>query len=232
MPWLELAFVPLGFLCGSVLFSYHIPLWLKKIDIVKLSGDHNPGSANAFRFAGVHVGLLCLVMDAIKGALPVWLFIRYFGIDTPVLPAVMLAPLAGHAYTPWYRFKGGKAIATAFGVLIGLFPFVFPLCTLIFWYLFFSLIIIIHPNERRSVYTFVLYAACGAGGAVYTRHPWLALGCALVAVIPVIKNAADIKRAESEQRRVAHEPQGTYEAETVQDEPEEYAVQTHREGAV
>lgn len=206
MPWLALAFVPLGYLCGSVLFSYHIPLWLKGVDIVKLSGDHNPGSANAFRFAGVPVGLLCLAMDALKAALPVWLFLCYFDIASPILPAVMLAPLAGHAYTPWYGFKGGKAIASAFGALIGLFPIVFPLCVLVFWYLFFSLIVIIHPNERRSVYAFVFYAACGAGAAIYVGHPWLALGCALVAVIPVVKNSADIKRAESEQSRLAHEP--------------------------
>lgn len=198
----ELCFVPLGYLCGSVLFSYHFPKWLRHIDIVALSGDHNPGTSNAFRYAGVPVGALCLFADVMKGALPVWLYIRYFGIQSPVLPLVMAAPLVGHAYTLWYSFRGGKAIATAFGVLIGLFPLAFPLGMLVFWYLFFSLALVIHPNERRTVYAFICYAACSIGGALYTGHMWLGLGCVLVAIIPIRKNAADISRAESEMKRV------------------------------
>lgn len=206
MPWRALCYVPLAFLGGSVLFSYHIPLWFKHIDIVAMSGDHNPGTANAFRYAGVPVGLMCLAMDMLKGALPVWLFVRAFGIYHIALPLTMLAPLAGHAFSPWYPFKGGKAIATAFGVLAGLMPYSFAVWLLVFWYLFFSLVVVVHPNERRSVYTFVCYAACCMAGAAYLRHAALGLGCVLVAVLPIYKNHADIRRAESEMKRMPAVP--------------------------
>ena len=43
----QLCFVILGFLSGSILFSYHLPLWFKRVDVVRTSADHNPGTANA-----------------------------------------------------------------------------------------------------------------------------------------------------------------------------------------
>ena len=144
----------------------------------------------------------CLLFDIGKGAAPVWLYLQHFELDSAALPLVMLSPLAGHAFSPWYGFHGGKAIATAFGVLIGLFPHGGALTVLVFWYLFYSLVVVIHPNERRTVYTFICYAACCIVGAVYTRLLWLGLGCVLVAVLPIYKNSADIRRAESEMKRV------------------------------
>lgn len=206
MPWQALCYVPPAFLFGSVLFSYHIPLWLARVDIVQKSGDHNPGTANAFRYAGVPIGMLCLVLDMLKGALPVWLFIRRFGIMNPVTPLMMLAPIAGHVFTFWYPFRGGKGIATAFGVLIGLFPFSQAAWVLAFWYLFFSLVVVVHPNERRTVYAFLFFVATCAAGALWMHRLVPALGCMLTAMLPVYKNGADIRRAENEMKRMPTQP--------------------------
>ena len=63
----------LGYLLGGVLFSYHIPLFMRGIDIVEVSEDHNPGTANAVKYAGVSVGMICLAADLAKGFLPVWM---------------------------------------------------------------------------------------------------------------------------------------------------------------
>ncbi len=202
MFWEQLFFLLFSFLLGTVLFSYHLPLWLKHVDIVSNSSDHNPGTSNAFRLAGVPVGVLCLIFDLGKGFLPVWLSIRTLGPLFPMLPLVMLGPVLGHAISPWYSFRGGKAIAAAFGVLIGLLPYSTAVWVLVFWYLFFSLVVVIHPNERRSVITFLFFALCCAGGAFITRRFILAAGCALVAAVPIHKNYVDIRRAESELRRI------------------------------
>ena len=75
----QLGFVLIGFLSGSVLFSYHIPMWLKHIDVVKESKDHNPGTSNAFKYAGVNIGILCLMADLAKSFLPVLYSVHCLG---------------------------------------------------------------------------------------------------------------------------------------------------------
>lgn len=183
-----------GFLSGSILFSYHLPLWLKGINVVSQSADHNPGSANAIKLAGVPIGLLCLLADMLKGFVPVWLALRSLGPGFPLIPLVIAAPVLGHAFTPWYSFRGGKAIAVSFGALAGLLPLCLHVWVLIFWYLFFSLIIIIRPNERRSVITFICFALTCAASAFVTGRFLVALGCVLLSAGPVCKNHADLHR--------------------------------------
>jgi len=116
---LPFALIPLAFLCGSLPFS----VWLGKILLgldVRQFGDGNPGAANAFRTGNTLVGLLALVLDISKGAVPVgW---AYFNLDIRGIPMVLIAvaPILGHVFSPFLGFRGGKALATALGVWIGL----------------------------------------------------------------------------------------------------------------
>ncbi|MCX7750165.1 MAG: glycerol-3-phosphate acyltransferase [Candidatus Bipolaricaulota bacterium] len=107
-------FSVLGFAVGSLPFS----VWLGRIAAradIRGVGDGNPGAVNAWRAGGWKVGLLALVLDAAKGALPVALARTVGGLSGwPLLP-VALAPLLGHAFSPWLRFRGGKAVAATFG---------------------------------------------------------------------------------------------------------------------
>ena len=57
---LILCFLVAGFASGSVLYSMVLPRWLRGVDVVALSDDHNPGTANAMKYAGRLVGTLCL----------------------------------------------------------------------------------------------------------------------------------------------------------------------------
>ena len=68
----ELGMTVFGLLCGSILFGRALPKWIKGIDVTEVSNDHNPGTANAMKYAGVPVGILCLLGDLLKGALPVY----------------------------------------------------------------------------------------------------------------------------------------------------------------
>lgn len=72
----QIIMIVTGILCGSILFSRYLPKWIKKVDIVALSEDHNPGTANAMQHAGIPVGLLCLLGDIFKGVLPVHAALR------------------------------------------------------------------------------------------------------------------------------------------------------------
>lgn len=108
-----------GFVLGAVPFSLLTGRWLLHVD-VRDYGDGNPGAINAGKAGGWAIGLLAGVLDYLKGALPVALAHYLFGVEGWGLVPVALAPIAGHAFSPFLRFKGGKAIAATFGVWTGL----------------------------------------------------------------------------------------------------------------
>lgn len=108
-------FFSLGFALGSLPFS----VWLGRIgaqDDIRRHGDGNPGATNAWRAGGWRIGLLSLILDVTKGAVPVALARSVGDLWGWELLAVVAAPLLGHAFSPWLRFRGGKAVASTFGV--------------------------------------------------------------------------------------------------------------------
>jgi len=116
---LPFAVIPLAFLCGSLPFSVWLGKILLGLDVRKL-GDGNPGAANAFRTGNKLVGLLVLLLDISKAAAPVgW---AYFNLEIRGIPMLLIAiaPILGHVFSPFLGFRGGKALATALGVWIGL----------------------------------------------------------------------------------------------------------------
>ena len=151
-------YILLGFLSGSIMYSYLLPRWFKNLDITAMSFDGNPGTCNAVKYAGIPLGSLCLLCDLGKGFLPVNLFAGYF--SNPLLEGLMLAsPVLGHAFSPWFKGKGGKGIATTFGVLLALLPECRAVWLLAAIYLFFTLVVVINPNEVRTFWTFALFLA-------------------------------------------------------------------------
>lgn len=116
----------LGFLLGSIPFSLLITRLLKQVD-VRQYGDGNPGAANAFKAGGQLAGVLALLLDFFKGCLPVALASQTLPINDGWIIPVALAPVIGHAYSPWLGFKGGKAITTTFGIWTGLTTYRGPL---------------------------------------------------------------------------------------------------------
>ncbi len=183
----------LAFALGGVLFSYHLPKLLKGVDVYSQSPDHNPGTANAFKAAGVPVGILCLLCDLLKGFLPVFLGLRLLDPARLWFALIICAPALGHAMAPLYHRRGGKAIAATFGALLGLVPGSWLVLVLAGLYIFFSLVFVIHPNERRTVVTFTLFSAFSLLCAFYTEHWSFALGAVLLSLIVIAKNFRDAK---------------------------------------
>jgi glycerol-3-phosphate acyltransferase PlsY len=113
------ALLLLAFLCGSLPFSLWVGQLFSHRD-VRRYGDGNPGAANAFRAGGRLVGLAALLLDISKAAAPLGL--AYYTLGLRGLPVFFIAaaPLLGHIFSPFLRFRGGKALAVALGVWIGL----------------------------------------------------------------------------------------------------------------
>lgn len=87
----------------------------------RTQGSGNPGATNVLRFGGKLPAALTLLGDILKGFLPV-LIIRYFTTDYLLMSCVLFAALLGHVYPVFFKFKGGKAVATLIGGLAALSP--------------------------------------------------------------------------------------------------------------
>ncbi len=111
--WLFIAYI-----VGSIPFGLLIARATCGID-PREGGSRNVGATNVARLCGFKYGVLTLLMDLLKGALPVWIGM---GIsDHPLfLSCVALAALCGHVYSMFLDFKGGKAVATTIGVFLPL----------------------------------------------------------------------------------------------------------------
>ena len=113
------AWAVIGFLSGSVPFAYWITLLLARAD-VRLYGDGNPGAVNAWKAGGWKCGVPALLLDFAKAAAPVHMAAVYVGLGSWSLIPAALAPVVGHAFSPFLRFRGGKAVAATFGIWAGL----------------------------------------------------------------------------------------------------------------
>ncbi|MCA0754432.1 glycerol-3-phosphate 1-O-acyltransferase PlsY [Paenibacillus sp. N4] len=117
--------VALSYLLGSVSFSIVIAKWVKGIDI-RQHGSGNAGATNTLRVLGKGPGILVFLLDIGKGVAAVW--IGHALGDNSWIPVLCgLAAIVGHNWPVWFRFKGGKGIATTVGVIATL-AFVPALC--------------------------------------------------------------------------------------------------------
>lgn len=115
-----------SYLAGSIPFGLMIGRAVKGIDL-RQHGSGNIGATNAGRVLGKKWGLVCLVLDAMKGLLPVkFLPAMLFAANEPALPhlAVLagVSTIVGHMFSCWLGFRGGKGVATSLGVVAMLSP--------------------------------------------------------------------------------------------------------------
>ncbi len=110
-----------AFLVGSIPFGVLLAKWFGLAD-PRTIGSGNIGATNMLRTGNKKVALLTLLLDGLKGVLPV-LFVSCTLRGGPALEAMaLLGAVLGHCFTPWLKFKGGKGVATALGGIIALHP--------------------------------------------------------------------------------------------------------------
>jgi glycerol-3-phosphate acyltransferase PlsY len=107
-----------AYLIGSVTTAIHVSRLLGLQDPRKV-GSGNPGATNVLRYGGKKAAILTLLGDILKGVIPV-VAARVYGVEPAMLAAVMLLAFIGHLYPVFHGFRGGKGVATAFGVLAAL----------------------------------------------------------------------------------------------------------------
>ncbi len=152
---------------------------------IRALGSGNIGATNVARTLGKKLGALVLLIDALKGFVPVLVAGRW--LDEVALAAVGLAAILGHVFPVWLRFRGGKGVATALGVFAALAPI--PAAAAVLVYLVAFLI------TRISSVGSLLAATALLAGMVIAREPpaWLALGGAVWLLI-LVRHRDNLRR--------------------------------------
>lgn len=130
-----LILLPFAYLLGSVPWGVILTRIFGDVD-VRAAGSKNIGAHNVFRVAGKRLGLMTLVGDLLKGAIPVLVGISWLGVSDwkgeALVCLLALLTFAGHLFPVFLGFKGGKGIATAAGCFLVMSPLVFLVCVLVY----------------------------------------------------------------------------------------------------
>ena len=153
------------------------------------SGSKNIGATNVLRTQGKFLGFLTFLLDFLKGALACWLL---FTEDININLFIIAAPVIGHMFPIWLKFKGGKGIATYFGVLLAIDPIVFFSTVSVWILVFLAMRISSLAGILSSASSLLMYSVLK-----YISHqeimPVIAVLSALVIII-LIKHKANIIR--------------------------------------
>jgi len=188
-----LAIAVVAYLLGSIPFGLILVRVIRGED-VRLSGSGNIGATNVARSGGAALGVITLVLDALKGYLAVAIAIfvgRRNGLDFGLAAAfAALCAILGHVFPVWLKFRGGKGVATAVGAFVGLAPravlvviAVFVILVLIFRYVSLGSVI---ASALFPVLAFFLYRgrSSPAGLAVMLA----------ASLLIILKHKANIRR--------------------------------------
>jgi glycerol-3-phosphate acyltransferase PlsY len=173
----------IAYLIGSVPFGL-ILTRLAGAGDVRAIGSGNIGATNVLRTGRKGLALATLALDLLKGALPAWLAYRYLGPDMAVVAG--LGAVLGHCFPIWLKFKGGKGVATAAGVVLALTPVVAVIAIGVF-------LLVVLATRYVSLGS-MLGALAAAPGAYLLGHVQAAELDLLLALIIMLKHAGNIRR--------------------------------------
>lgn len=177
----------LGFMISYLIGSIPFGLILTRIfgaGDLRTVGSGNIGATNVLRTGRKSLALATLVLDALKGALPVWAGGAFFGPDMAIVAG--LGAIIGHCFPIWLKFKGGKGVATAAGVVLTLTPLAGLLALVVF---------LICVTLTRYVSLSSLLAALSAAPLAFMLgHVQSAELYLLVAVIIIVKHHENLRR--------------------------------------
>ncbi len=184
--------VLLAYLLGSLPFAVIVSRLLGLRD-PRSFGSGNPGATNVLRSGNKLAAALTLLGDAFKGWLAVWLAMRLGHPEVGVIvPLVMVAVFLGHLYPVFLRFRGGKGVATALGVLLAVQPWLglAALATwlIVAWFTRYSSLAAIAAAVFAPVYYLF-----GSGVAWYTDAR-LATAMGAIAILLIYRHWANIER--------------------------------------
>lgn len=184
-----------AYFAGSVPTGVVLGKKLKGIDI-REHGSKNTGATNAYRVLGPKLGITVLLIDILKGFLPVAIakYLAAIGQFPPTLIVVVgLIAIIGHTFSVFLRFKGGKGVATSLGVFLAFEPFVMLIVVVVFIVIVgISKYVSLGSITAASIFPFLCYYL----PKLFNKEPNIpVVGVSiLVAVYIIIKHKSNIRR--------------------------------------
>ena len=184
----------LTYLAGSLSFAVIVSR-LMHLDDPRSYGSGNPGATNVLRSGNKIAAALTLLFDGLKAFIPLWCVQQYgveFGLAGGTVAAVAMAAFLGHLFPVFFRFKGGKGVATAIGASFGIHPLLgvaTGLTWLIIAYFFrySSLAALV-----AAVFTPLYYLLCD--GVAWRSEPAVTMALGLIAGLLLWRHRANIGR--------------------------------------
>jgi len=179
----------LAYLVGSLSFAVIVSRAMGLSD-PRSYGSGNPGATNVLRSGSKPAAVITLALDALKGYLPVALAVRFgpaHGLGDGTVAMVALSAFLGHLWPVFFRFRGGKGVATAAGALLGIDPLL-GAATLATW-------LIIAAFFRYSSLASIVAAVFAPFWRVLTEGPdVIALAVFVMGALLIWRHSANIKR--------------------------------------
>jgi glycerol-3-phosphate acyltransferase PlsY len=193
-PFFPLLAVIAGYLMGSLSFAVIVSR-VMGLDDPRTFGSKNPGATNVLRSGSKAAAILTLLLDAAKGWLPVVLVKWYgpaYGLADGTMAMVGLAAFLGHLFPVFFRFFGGKGVATALGVLLGLSAWL-GLATALIWL---GMAVVFRYSSLASITAAVLAPVVYvlADGSLWFMSSAVAVAVGLMALFLLYRHAENINR--------------------------------------
>jgi len=181
------------YLLGSIPFGYIVGKLFKKVDIREL-GSGNIGTTNAFRILGPPLASLVLIGDIGKGIFSIYL-VQYLNIDNLLIITIAgLAVICGHDWSIFLGFKGGKGIATTFGVVFALNPIISILAVIV-W------VVVLIITRYASLSSILAVISIMIFTILFKQpYEYIVLG-ALIIILSIFKHKENIERLKSGKER-------------------------------
>ncbi|QIL69292.1 glycerol-3-phosphate 1-O-acyltransferase PlsY [Diaphorobacter sp. HDW4B] len=183
-----------AYLIGSLSFAVIVSRVMGLND-PRTYGSGNPGATNVLRSGSKPAAVLTLLLDAVKGWLPVVL-VRWFGqpygLEEGTIAAVGLAAFLGHLWPVFFKFKGGKGVATAAGVLIGISGWL-GLATLATW-LIIAVFFRYSSLASLAAAVFAPFFYVLGGGVAWTMDARIGVAIAIMSGLLIYRHKENIGR--------------------------------------
>jgi acyl phosphate:glycerol-3-phosphate acyltransferase len=183
-----------AYLVGSLSFAVIVSKLMGLSD-PRTFGSKNPGATNVLRSGNKSAAILTLVLDALKGFIPVALvqwFGRDYGLGDGTVAMVGIAAFLGHLYPLFFKFKGGKGVATAVGVVFGVHWALGLLCIasfaiILYFFRFVSLASLVAAAFAPVAYLF-------GDRVLWSADRYIALALVLMAMLLSYRHSANLTR--------------------------------------
>jgi len=196
---LESGWIIIAYLLGSIPVGLLISRLSQGVD-PRQAGSKNIGATNVMRVAGKKAAVLTLIGDLLKGLLPV-AGARFLEIQDLWLFSVGFAAILGHIFPVYLRFKGGKGVATSFGVFLGLAPLI-AFVSLLIW------IVGITFGKYSSVGALSAFAALPLLAVLLKPEMKFVLFSTIISILVYIRHKENIQRLIAGREEQAHRNEG------------------------